>query len=67
MFQVLDNGKPAELKGSKLWSDSIFQFFEEAQEYAEYYMAEFGTCAPKRPDKKVDYSGRGDTIEIKSL
>ncbi len=67
MFQVLDNDKPAELKGSKLWNNSIFQFFEEAQEYAECYCGEFGTCAPKRPNQKVDYSGYGDTIEIKSL
>lgn len=68
MFQVLDNGKPAEMERSILWGDSIFQYFEQAYRYAKRWIGP-GTedCVPNRPDKKADYSGHGDTIEIKSL
>lgn len=72
MFQVLDNGKPADsseypsLKGHG-WNNSIFQFFEAAEAYAMLWLGKYSACAPDVPDKKIDYTGCGDTIEIKSL
>lgn len=68
MFQVLDNGKPAEMRNSDMWGDSIFQHFHQAQTYVRRWLgSSFYHCVPQRPDQKIDYSGYGDIIEIKSL
>ncbi len=68
MFQVFDNDKPAEMKRSTLWANSVFQHFEDAHKYARRWIGPGREdCVPDKPDKKVDYSGYGDTIEIKTL
>ncbi len=68
MFQVLDDGKPAESRLSILWTNSIFQHFEDAHKYAKRWVGlGYEDCVPDKPDKKVDYSGRGNIIEIQEL
>lgn len=68
MFQVLENGKAAEMKDTVLWANSIFQHFHQAQAYVQRWVGPIGeSFVPNRPDQKIDYSGYGDMIEIKSL
>lgn len=68
MFQVLDGGKPTEMKDTVLWADSIFQHFDQAYSYAKRWVEPgFENNVPNEPDKKVDWSGHGHMIEIKSL
>ena len=37
MFIVLENGKPAVLKNSKVWNCCVFRSADGAAEYAEYW------------------------------
>lgn len=37
MFIVLENGKPAVLKNSKVWNRCIFKSIDGAANYAEYW------------------------------
>jgi hypothetical protein len=37
MFIVLEEGRPAVLKGSKVWNRCIFRSVEDAVQYAEYW------------------------------
>ncbi len=73
MFQVFDNGKPADSNGFPYlanlgWENSRFYTLEDARDYAHkwlgmgiYGMFEIGVNFP------YDYSGYGDTIEIRQI
>lgn len=72
MFQVCDNGKPADdttacpqLRGYG-WTNSVFETFLEAAVYANKWLGEFGPLQLKL-GVAVDYSGYGDTILIKEI
>lgn len=71
VYQVLENGKPADSKSyPKLanlgWDNSTFESFEAALAYALKWL---GCYAPKTLEVGIpyDYSGYGDTIEIKKV
>lgn len=71
MFNVYDNGKPASTAGQKVltpgngWDNHSFHTFEKAVEYAKLYLGEYD-CLPANWDGlSYDYSGYGDTIEIR--
>jgi hypothetical protein len=71
MFQVFDNEKPADCEHhnvNKSWSCSIFSSFKEARVYAKNWLGgSFEELAPKKPNVKINYSGYGDTIEIREV
>lgn len=73
MFQVFDNGKPADEDGfPKLkehgWETSKFETFAEAEKYALHWL---GQWAPEpgvlQLNIPYDYNGYGDTILIKDI
>ena len=66
-YQVLDNNKPAQYpycNVSPSWNKSIYDSWEEAHEYAQKWLGDFAGCELK-PNEPYNYSGAGDTIEIK--
>lgn len=72
MFQVLDNGRPADMiehpiLKNHMWATSIFNTFDEAQIYAQCWLGIFRACAPYKPNTKTKYNGMGDTIEIREF
>lgn len=71
MFQVFDNNKPADCHHHgvhKSWDNSKFNTFDEAQEYARKWLGQVaGDLVPEEVNEKIDYSGYGDTIEIREI
>lgn len=74
MFGVFDNGGPADstglpqLQGIECWAVSVFNTFEEAQEYAHHWCGQYLAAEEKlQVDIPHDYSGYGDMIEIRKL
>jgi hypothetical protein len=71
MWQVLDNNKPA--KGWRLDKDDEdigryeFDSFEEAHDYAVNWLGRWGSGLRFQPNTEYDYSGYGDTIQIKKI
>ena len=71
MFQVFDNGKPADCDHcavSKSWACSKFDTFEQALEYANSWLG-YGLASGVvlKLNEEWDYSGAGDTICIKAV
>ncbi len=68
-FSVFDNGKPA-IRGTDDWAENSFTSLSEALDYAHAWLGDYS------PGKTVlwrvavnmlyDYSGYGDTIEIRT-
>lgn len=70
MFQVFDNGRPADCNNHKVhptWNKSMYDSFEEAQQYCHQWLGEYANCTPLKPNQKINYSGWGDTIEIREV
>lgn len=76
MFQVFDNGVPADTAHCKVhhsWASSTFQTYEEALKYARMWIAPYGGSYDGSQgldielDKPCDYNGMGDIIEIRSV
>lgn len=69
-YEVYDNGR---LAGhpyhnvSSVWTHPICKTFEQAQEWAKKWLGQYASLVPMYPDEKMDYSGCGDTIEIRSI
>jgi len=71
MFQVFCNNKPADTKGfpnltKECWANSTFSTFEEAHDYAVSWLGHF-EVGDMELGKVYDYSGYGDTIEIREV
>lgn len=67
-FQVFDTGKPAQFpycEVSEEWDNSIFNTFSSAKEYALRWIGY--REVDLKPDVPFDYSGLGDTIEIRTI
>lgn len=73
MYQVFDNGRPADKTGFPLligkgWDTSSFPALQEAQEYALNWLNLPQNCGLElQVDAPYDYSGYGDILEIKVL
>jgi len=70
LFEVYDCGKLAGfpyIDVSKDWVQPTFLTFEEAQVYTKNWLGEFASLCPTEPNKVIDYSGCGDTIEIRKI
>lgn len=72
MFQVLEKGRPAQIRGSKSWGNSIYPTLEEATEYLKKYLGVhadtvFKTNFKIEIGKEYDYDGYGDTVSIVKL
>lgn len=67
-FQVFDTGEPAEIRSSKIFNNSVFDTFEEAQEYVTQWLG-WPVSAKNmlKLNVPIDYSGEKDTIEIKEV
>jgi hypothetical protein len=71
-YGVFDNDKPASSKGfpnlkGEGWATHLFTTYEEALGYAHDWLGEWGDGIALSLGKKVDYSGYGDTIEIREI
>ena len=69
MYQVFDNGKPADCLHCKVhesWNKSAYDTFEEALEYANKWLGMYGGVVLKL-NTPWDYSGYGDMIEIREV
>ena len=69
MFQVFEDDKPADVTGFpqlRSWKNSKFATFEEAQDYANDWLGEFGGIVLKLNEPQ-DYSGYGSFIEIREI
>lgn len=74
MYEVLDNGYPANYKGypfleGKGWDVSEFETLNEAREYLKHWL---GVYCPNnvhkiQADEKVFYNGMGDWVEIRTV
>jgi hypothetical protein len=65
MFQVLDNGKPADYLHHTVdhsWKQSLFQTEEEAIAYAKHWTNDRELKI--KCGESVDYSGYGDIVSI---
>ena len=70
MYQVLDNGKPADCFHCNVhesWNKSTYSTFEEALEYARDWLGRYGIGVVLKPNTPWDYSGYGDIIEIREV
>jgi hypothetical protein len=71
MFQVLDNGKPADCFHCGVhesWNKSSYPTLKEAKFYALRWLGDFCYCI--KPDwngSPVNYDGYGDMIEIREV
>lgn len=68
---MFDNNRPADSSGypdikSLWWSTSTFLTFEEALEYAEQW-APTDVIPTGWNGQPIDYSGHGDTLEIREV
>jgi hypothetical protein len=69
MFQVLENGKPADstsfpmLKKGKGWDKSIFDTFEDANDYAKQYFYPY-LIGDFELNKVYSFAGGEDTAQI---
>jgi hypothetical protein len=70
-WQVLDNNKPA--KGLTFdphdedWGKHEFESFEDAHNYAVNWLGRWGYGLKFQPNTIYDYSGYGDTLQIKEV
>lgn len=68
MYQVLDNGRPAEYPRARnlIWGNSKFEHFLQAVDYARNWCGHWNINLPEQMVEavKYDYNGYGDTIEI---
>lgn len=71
MYQVFDNGKPADAEHQGLdgsWSNSKFDTLEEAQIYANHYLGfQKDILLLVELNVPYDYSGYGDFLEIRKV
>lgn len=74
MFQVFDNGKPADCwnqkslgDGENGWTTSAFDTLDDAQEYATRYLGIYNPGRSLEVGEKYDYSGYGDILEIREV
>ena len=78
MFQVFDNGNPADHRFNKtvstIWGPSHFDSFNAALIYARQWLWPYGgedasglTGIVLHPNTPYDYSGYGDFIEIREV
>ena len=76
MFQVFDSGHPADCHHCKVhssWNNSKFNTFEEALKYARMWGAPYVGAYDGSSGVELklgvpwDYSGYGDTIEIREV
>ena len=65
-FGVFENNKPATLKGSKKWKNHLFNTFEEAHQYLNWRLGDWGPVELE-VNEKYDYDGYGDVVEIKEI
>lgn len=76
-YQVLDNNKPADYKHHKVshcWKQSTYSNFNDALMYARKWLGlalggsyDGKTGITLEPNQPYDYSGYGDTIEIREI
>lgn len=73
IYQVLDTGRPADsfhtsVKG-KLWANSLFNSLVDAEQYVIEWLGGYGAphILKECLNNPVDYSGYGDTIEIREV
>lgn len=69
-YTVYDNGKPAKYPDCKVhpsWDNCNFSTIEEARIYAQKWLGSYGTGLELIVNIPSDYSGEGDTIEIREL
>ena len=69
-YEVYDNGKLAGYPYRNVnssWIQPPLMTFEQAQEYAKQWLGQHASLVPMYPDEKVDYSGNGDFIEIRTI
>lgn len=73
MFQVFDNGKPADRVGCKVhdsWNKSSYDTLEEAREYVKMWLGKTWALSADvvlQVGVPVDYTGFGDYIEIREV
>jgi hypothetical protein len=66
IYAVYDCERPAAADPSSVWGFYQWSTFEEAREYAVAWLGQWAEVIPNNWDgKSVDYSGCGDTIEIR--
>lgn len=69
-YEVYDNGKLAGYPYHDVdptWKHPTYKTFEEAQTYAQNWLGEYSSLCPTEPNQVIDYSGEGDTIEIREI
>lgn len=69
-YEVYDNGKPADHLHQDVcdsWEHPDCETFEEAQRYCKEWLGNYSSLCPTEPNKVIDYSGAGDTIEIRKI
>lgn len=69
-YQVLDGNKPAQFPNHQVhesWNNSIFNTYVEALNYAHKWLGEYSPGRVFQLNKKYDYSGYGDYIQIIKL
>ena len=67
-YCVYDNGKPARYPDCKVddsWDNNVFFTFDEAFAYARNWLGEWDMLPSDWNGSSLDYSGAGDTIEIR--
>ena len=70
MYQVFDNGQPADYGHydvPKSWGSSKFKIYQQAEDYARKWLGDFYSGVTLKPNKRIDYSGYGDYIEIREI
>lgn len=72
MFQVFDDGKPADTTGypqlkGKGWENSCFNTLEKAREYARHWLGCYYEDSYFRIGIPYDYDGCGSMIEIREV
>ncbi len=64
-YEVLDNGNPAIIQNSDVWNKHFYRNFDQALEYTKKWLGEYDSLPNNWQGEKYDYSGYGDTIEIR--
>lgn len=72
MFQVFDNGKPAQYPDHKVhesWTRSAFTSFQEARDYAMRWLGEWAPLDEDCIELGIpfDYSGLGDIVLVREI
>jgi len=70
MYFVYDNDRLAdcsEIKVDKSWIHPVCVTFKDAQMYAKKWLGAYDMMVPTTPNTIVQYSGYGDTIEIREV